>query len=435
MSSIFKGMSFENMARQSGRLYEDLISAYAEIRLAGKYTQDEIHRVEIPQIIKRHTGMTVDLQIDTKYYLAAMIALPQVDRNHPFMSWINGRESFMGSEIGELITNLRTNPAGSVDTKSSRVSGIFSEIPLKIRIGYNLIAKHELSTDELAAITLHELGHGFTYFLHLGTTTSSALMAGSVAKSIMGAETYGERLKVLQRVEDTMKAPIPYKTQIAEQSPEKAAQAAQIVVLKNDVQYNQSQIGMNYYDARACEQLADEFAVKHGAGAALASALNKLGKRFSIRGYLSTSAYIMIEAIKIALFYFLYVIAGFYAPSIRVIFWQAWLTALFSSPAVDIYDSPKDRNKYILQRLIETLKEESLSEVELRQVKEDIEIVKMCMDETHDQRTLLTRFWDVVTTNGRSRKAEELFNKELESLLFNELYDQSANFRLKGISK
>ena len=176
MASVFKGMTFENMARQSGRLYADLTNAYAQLRSSGKFTTEDVKRVGFTEIIRAHTGMYAEVAIETKYKLGAFIALPPIDKNHVFVQnyW---RERFAGSELGEALVALRDNPRGTVDTQSGMVGGVFKELRVTINMGQSLVMGSELSAEELAAITLHELGHAYTYFLHLGTTVSSALMA------------------------------------------------------------------------------------------------------------------------------------------------------------------------------------------------------------------------------------------------------------------
>lgn len=429
MASVFKGMSFENMSRQSGRLFADLTNAYAQLRSTGKFNTEDVKRVGFTEIIRAHTGMQCDVTITTKFPLAAFIALPPIDKNHPFVQQY-ARERFAGSEVGEVIVALRNNPKGTVDTQSGMVGGLFSEVPVTVNMGSALVTKAEFTAEELAAITLHELGHAYTYFLHLGTSVTSALMAGSIARCVMGAETYGERLKTIQQAERVLGVEMPGKSRISEMTPVAASRLVTTVVLRHEVEYMQSQMGTPLYEARACEQLADEFAVKHGAGAPLATALAKLGKRYLDKAYWNPAIYVIFESIKVA----------FYLVRACILATYNWLTKVYlvidimafflNAPALQVYDAPKDRAKMILQRLIETLKDPSLSEEIVHQVREDISVVREVVEDTHYHPDVFEFVWHLVHPTGRKRVREEDFNKRLEEMIFNDLFEHAASFRV-----
>ena len=429
MASVFKGMTFENMARQSGRLYADLTNAYAQLRSSGKFTTEDVKRVGFTEIIRAHTGMYAEVAIETKYKLGAFIALPPIDKNHVFVQnyW---RERFAGSELGEALVALRDNPRGTVDTQSGMVGGVFKELRVTINMGQSLVMGSELSAEELAAITLHELGHAYTYFLHLGTTVSSALMAGAIARGVMGAETYGERIKVIEEGERVLGIDVPNKNKLAELTPEAASKMVSAVVIKHQVEYNQSQCGTTLYEARACEQLADEFAIKHGAGAALSTALAKLGKMYWSKAYWNPVVYLIFESIKVTLFLIRVVFMAKYNWFTRTLLAIDLVAFFLWCPVLKVYDDPKQRNKLILQRLIETLKEPNLSEDIIVQVKEDIELVKEVHAETKDHPDVFDLLWHHISPYGRERLRQEEFNKQLEDLMFNDLFEHAATFRI-----
>lgn len=429
MASVFKGMTFENMARQSGRLYADLTNAYAQLRSSGKFTTEDIKRIGFSDIIRAHTGMYAEVAIETKYKLAAFIALPPIDKNHVFVQNYY-RERFAGSELGEALVSLRDNPRGTVDTQSGMVGGVFKELRITVNMGQSLVMGSEFTAEELAAITLHELGHAFTYFLHLGTTATSALMAGAIARGVMGAETYGERIKVIEEGERVLGVDIPNKNKLSELTPEMASKMVSAVVIKHQVEYNQSQAGTTMYEARACEQLADEFAIKHGAGAALSTALAKLGKMYWHKAYWNPVVYLIFESIKVTVFLIRAIFLAQYNWVTRAILAIDLISFYFWCPALKVYDDPKQRNKLILQRLIETLKEPNLSEAIIVQVKEDIELVKEIQEQTRNHPDVFDLIWHHINPNGRQRLREEEFNKQLEDLMFNELFEHAATFRI-----
>lgn len=412
--------SFESLAFQSDKMHEQLTEAITEIRKNGKYNTESLTEANIPGIVKNFTGMLITFDVLAYDTHAAYIRLPQVDRNHPFIAaWY--RESPFPDDLGaHLIAAMGGKIEGGIDSRTGRVTGIYTKIRGDVFMGMGLLKDKDFSDSEIAAIIGHEVGHLWTYFKYLGTMVYSAHVMSGVAKSMVGLQTYQQRFDTLVEAEKVLGVDLAAKEKIAAMpNGHIRSLYAQSVMISTFAVKSRSETGFNIYEMRSCEQLADQFVVRFNGGKDLAIALDKLYRKYWSRSAMNSATYTFFECIKLIMFLALLV-----AAPVGIIVY-----VMLSNPTRKIYDDPEARIRLIKQQMIEELKDKDLDKGRREQVLDNIAAVESIENNLDDKRTLLELFWTVIMPSGRSALRQEEAAKEIEALLSNQLYVNAAKFK------
>lgn len=413
-------VSLESIAMQSGQFFEQLTENVEFLRNDGRYTTDTIKESGIMETIRLQTGLSVDFNIRKDKGMGAYVMLPNVDRNHPFIK--SDFRQFMNNDVGLSALSFKDiAPKGTVNTATGKVTGWFSEIRCQMTLTYDLLTAKIMNSSEIAAIILHELGHLFTYFLHLGNTVVSNLVVSVAARKIVDAADYGERSYILKEAEKTLGIEIPNKEALAKITSDKEAGNVQTVMLTSLVEKARFETGFNFYEIRSCEQIADQFAVKHGAGVSLASALDKIYNHYGHSSYRNRMTHVLLEIGKLILF-----VAGLWLGAVIPLV----LYVIYTNPLIKEYDDPKKRVEFIISTLTEEIKKRELPEDRRKQLIEDIEIAKMIADKADDKRTLYQIFWQYCRAEGSAAAKQEKLMKAIEEFSNNALFLSASKFAL-----
>lgn len=410
--------SLESIQVQSGEFFKSIAEAIGFLREDGRYSTEAIKESGIMSTIQMQTGLRVDFIIDNDSSLNAYVYLPNVDKNHPFVETYLRR--FMNS--GESLSALSYKdsvPVGVVDTQLGKVSGWFSEVRHHMHICLGLLKTKSFSNEEVAAIVLHELGHLFTYYLHLGTTVVSNLYLSSLARKIVGAKDYMERKYVLEEAERTLGIEIPEKEMLAKINSDKNSDGVQTVVLTSLAEKSRHETGFNIYELRACEQIADKFAISHGAGVHLATSLDKIYNTYGNPTYRNRMMHVMCEIMKLIGF----ASTALLGPIVPVV-----LFLFMGNPWEKRYDDPKARLDLIASNLTEEIKSRKLPEQRRKQLIEDINQIKMLTENIEDKRTLNQLFWQCISSEGRLAARQEKMAAKIIELSNNSLFLSASQF-------
>ena len=414
------GISLESIAMQSGEFFGMLAENIAFLRNDGRYTTATIKESGIMENIRLQTGLNVNVNVRKLNSMGAYVILPNVDKNHPFLR--SEFRQFLSSDVGVSALNFKNAaPKGSVNTQTGKVSGWFSEVPIEMVLSHELLNNPAFTSEEIASVCLHELGHLFTYFLHLGSTVVSNLAVTAAAKQIVGAKDYSERLYVLDEAERTLGIEIPNKEAMAKITADKESNGVQTVMLTSLVEKQRFETGFNLYELRSCEQIADQFAVKHGSGAHLASALDKIYRTYGHRSYRNRMMHVLLEILKLSLF-IIGIWIGFVIPLLAYV--------LIGNPLDKSYDDPKQRLEFIISTLTEDIKSRQLPEERRKQLVNDIEVVKSIAKNADDKRTLNQIFWQYCRSEGSAAAKQEKLAKAIQEFTSNSLFLSASNFAL-----
>ena len=412
-------ISLESIAVQSGKLHEKISEMITELRADGSYTTESIKKSMISQVIKRETGLNTVLNIEKRFGVNAAVWLPTLDNNHPFISAYlggNGYAAFNGT-AGDIIDALeKNNISGKVDTKNCTVSGTFSKYETTVVVGYELISDLRFTAREVSAIILHELGHLFTYYQFLGTSVHGAVVTGLISKGVMETQDYESRLKVIKKAE----AHLGIEGINAEKYASNGGKGLDVVLLTKYAKRIYETSGHQMYDLRNTEQLADTFAIRHGAGADLVTALNKIYKQFGDRSTVSAVTHVFVELMKVCL----WLLSLLVLPITTLV-----LTVFLSPMQFKIYDDPKARTTFAKRQLIEELKNPKLPAKRRLEVLNDIETIEAVEAELNDRRTLYTVIWENFSSLGRRSVKEEDYEKKLEAMLYTDIYTRANQIK------
>lgn len=420
-------LSLEKIRMQDGSLFTELTDAIEGLMQLSILDQNDINHSALSRVVRKHTGMDVAFTLVPESF-DAYCHLVEVDKNHPFFHQRNSMIPYMTDNY----KTTKTEAIGSVDLKNGTVDGVFSKFPVKIGLGSLFITgymndpKYDFSADEVAAILIHEIGHAFTTFEYVGKTVMTGLVISGAVKEAVGIKDSTERTKLIMKASNDVNLQIS--ETVAEETLRKYGENADIVLLSMYVKELNSLTKTNYYDARNCEQIADQFAVQHGAASSLGKALEKLYKLGFDINYMRTTTFVILEVIKIAFVMFAALGSIFSAGLAGGFFFT--LTMLLFAPGAKIYDDPKDRLEFMKRQLIDDLKQLNLQDKKnkelIKSITEHVDNLDRHISEVKDRRTLMTAIWDAVTPWGRNREQQEAKQKLLEQALNNDLFTKAA---------
>lgn len=419
--TTYDDFSFENILRQNDRLMVALTEAFTKLKADGRFTTDSIKQSEIPEILFDHTGLTIDFLVTDKIRRNAYVVFPFLDKNHPFFGDFIRNVANADLGVG-LVRVMDTVPQGSVNPKTCRVDGIFSKLKSDIYMSVDLLQGKFYTAEEAVAVFLHEVGHIFTYYFFLGTVVRSSLVTVAAAKACMEIDGSEERVKVLKEAERTLGVEVNDIERVASADVRVRGKLIQSVFLSAEAQKMRVETGNNYYELRACEQLADQFAVFHGAGPHLATALLKLKRDQAHSSYNPWPVHIMVEVCKLLMF----ACGLFFMPVPLVAY------VLLANPLAKKYDDPEQRVRMIRQNIIIELKSKDIESNRIRELNEQLAVVQQVEDSLEDKLSLMELFWVTIMPSGREAERQVIAQKRIENLINSELFSKAANFRLLG---
>lgn len=415
-------LSLESIDFQNGKLFEQLTNAVDALKADGTFTTEAIKKAEIPEIIQLYTDALVKFRVIADQKINAYMEVPALDRNHPFITEIE--KAYVSSKAGTmLIQTLGGAVKGGVNLRNGRVYGVFTKIEGTITVTQGLIQSKDFSSAEVAAIILHELGHIVTYFEYLGSVVTNSHIIAAAAKAATDIDDFNERVKVLKVAEDVLGLEKIDIDALARTNQKMRGKATETVFISALAIKTRSNTGASIYELRAVEQLADQFAVRHGAGKDLAVGLDRLYRYVWDSSTMWTATHVFLEVAKMIGASF--VLVGC-PPAGAAVFVLLFMT----NPLNRRYDEPEARLRLIKQMLVEELKETKQDPDHLRKIDEDIRVVSILEESLNDNRGIVELFWSNIMPEGRAGWQQERAQKEIEALLNNDLFTMANRFKI-----
>ena len=429
--------STESISFQDGGFFKELVAHVAKLRESGYSTPESIKRSGFEELIFKHTGMSVELSVDrTDLSINAGIMLPSFDRNHPFFSDI--RRFFDTSENAlNMIKDANGCIDGIVDLKNARVGGVFSQVKTQMYIAGGMMRNKAVTNEMIAAAICHELGHLYTFFEVFGRTFTTTCIIAAASAGIFDIEDQEARRVIIAAANEKLDNVISDDevARLAALPKGKRSEVTQTVLVTNAFYESRTATGARAYELRSCEQLADEFAIKIGAGRHLAEMNDFIYRNYNTLSTQSRTRYVLSFVFDILVTIFR-LVAGAIAIAKGYIFYPflmityVALDLLMANPTELIYDRDKQRQTSIKRFLTEALKDPTLTAERKKYYLGEIEAV------TELEKTLKDRLtWHeyVVKSLGpRSRKEfkQEQILKDIENLMTNDLFTKAAQFSL-----
>lgn len=407
--------------------------------------------ISLQKIAKKHSGMLFNFHFCRMGGANAFVIPPQADIAAPM------RPDELATKVksyGRPVSEQELFK-GTVDIKTGKVSGIYSEIPVDVFIATEFFTGSASSSFEgihVAAVSLHEIGHAFTYLRYLG----NMVLSNVVVSEITRRQHEGADDKVIQEVIKIAEQKTGWRMRdVGEINRSTDPILVQQIVMKGMVDSIRSELKTKFYDKRAFEFSADQFVARHGGASYIVQALDIMYKEYpqyfreyrgrvsniyaSLVGYTTLFAgalFISLGSVAIAKMGFLAATALAYAPLWVFMGGVFVLTSLFGEVDEGIYDPIPKRYEAMRRELISSSKDQNLS---IKQRQEIIDQVKM-IDDILDEVTKNSKGFFGPQVIGEflvgvftGRAGEQKFQRMLENLANNRLFELSNQLQTKMV--
>lgn len=419
-------------------LFKELTAAITEFMDGRVWTIGALAKVGIEEIVKRHTGIRITAYLGRDVGENAYVVLPTLSLNHPlyksFSEMLRDAVAMGELDRGELneVYQEVLHKSGllsksldlGIDLRNSKLTGAASTIEYEMRYGVQLFAGNRYTPSEIAAIVLHEIGHVFTYFEWLLKTATTNVILDDAWKRFSGTQDPTIKVKIIDRTTARLNAYVDNEALLKNTSKDYFYS----VYLISTFQHIPTALGSSSADHRLSEQVADQFAARHGAARDLATALSKLTRSsiFAFSTYASTRAYVVVTAVRYAILLGLSIAVPPVGLGIVI-----GLLASLLVPGLDhdVYDPPKLRLEKLLLEIQAALKDQNISKEDRAKLLQDHELIKEAHSKLHDREGLFMLVWRNLTAHRRDQHTQLKFQQELERLVHNELYVKASNFK------
>lgn len=366
---------------------------------------------EIETVVKKFTNITIKLHLDKKAdYDNSYVYPPKLNKDHVFNGWWQGNSVLEE----EAVIKLKQTDIleGSVNLRTGKVDGIFAELVSNITLVGNIARLVKYSVEEVTAIFAHELGHVITYYELIGRMTYTNALIQGVINNLTDKDKV-RKVKILKDVSKKQNLDIGNVDKLAESKDETIATIF-IGAMAKKVEY---QMGVNVYDIRGCEQLADQYATNIGLGVPLATGLEKIYRMGGHDPYESNSSFMIKEVVFLILMNIATV--GLLVPFLLV-------GLLLTNPLDMLYDKNKTRISKIKEDLTVAIKKRNMDKDTRKQLVKDIEELEKIADKLVDRTDFFEFIWTSIIPWSRKHVTFQEAQQELELLVNNDLFIKAA---------
>lgn len=386
------------------------------------------HIKALEQTIFNRTGLQMEIVVSQD---AAAILSFFINKQSIFLKPYWRGQEFSIKEQQEIIDSAH-NKKGFIDLKKAKVGGIFSEYKNKLFLNFHILAgEYQLTTTEIVAIMLHEVGHAFYMCEFSDRLESTNQILANVAKELLHKKEKNLNYvyRELKSIDDT----------ITEQAVEEIVNGHKVIagykLFKMVLNSTFSQMSNAKYDETAFEQLADHFPTRFGYGRALITGLDKLQTYFDNKEKFSSSNFFNILMITIDKIKHLLLLISLPFPLMIVYatIFMLFLTVMVRISGDDIrdytYDTTKQRYKRIRAVYIDNIKSSNLTKEEMKAALDTIYFIDNIITSASPYNTLYSKVANVLFSNARNTSNDIREQQLLEDLAFNDLFLRSAEFK------
>ena len=353
-------------------------------------------------------------------------------QNIPFFRLFN--LNLNNGSLGKL-----NDKTGFIDYDKVELGGVFSEQQTVVWMDFpELFSTYKLTTPEVTAVLLHELGHVFhifSYSVKLETTNS-------VLNEIVKAKTESRQLRqdVVYKKLKTINPELREKEVESLLSGTGVAGSVEWIrlVTGSDSNLVKSQTSNSKYDNTTSERLADDFASKFGYGKHVMLALEK----FPSQSYTEQPFYqlnqLIFELASMVATYGIGVSLLGIAPVVMVTTIASFVLLKLSNSGEDskdyTYDNGFRRYKRIRNSIIEIIKDPDLDKVTVNNYINAIEIIDSVLAKTTNKEDIYDLIMNYIYPKSKNTAENILQQQELEDLANNDIFLRAAQLRIGGQS-
>lgn len=402
----------------NGVLKAALVAKIEQIKPLRDVTEGG-HLDEIAKIIKQHTGVTLNVVVFKG--MGAMVELPALTASNPIVNqW---RKGPWMSKKGEALVSAASKPLdGSIDLKKGKVDGIFSDVEQTLHLGDQLLHHPTVSfsSEEIAAIILHEVGHVFTYFEMMTRQASANYIIHGTMEQLGNAKDRKDKIRILKDTQDKTGVELGDIEELAD-LPDRKAVA--INIYQHADRHTRTELGFSAYDTTGAEALADQFAARHGLSLPLVTGLDKITRITGNPAHMSTMTMVGIKLVFWGALLGASLTTPIGLPLLAAMSTIRVLSALFD---VREYDDLPERYKRIRHQLIDGLKDSSMSSTLRATTVEDIKRIDAIVNNLSVQYSLLGFVFNQLIPSKRNAQRSKAFQQDVEALLANDLYVKAS---------
>ena len=433
------GIAKETIDFQDGKFGKEM-EAFFQNLIDENLTDKDIVKFEkekdLSGIIKKHTGMRIrSILTGDNLKSGAFIFLPIISRSHILTP------AYVRTEVPNTNTELvlkaieKHKGKNGVDLKTSRVFGVFEEIPAILFFPMIFIIAFKLTARECVALALHEIGHLFTYLEFFDRVSTNNQILASLSNELTNQPVQKERKDLIDKVAKAINVKLDNVEELSLKTDPSAVLIALSTKFFSD---DPSQLGSSNYDKTSSESQADIFVARHGYADASATCLYKTGTQFGEENAAIRRSKYYSEILDLFSPMHFGVLAIFLVggPLPMVIGMTLGIMSFelrekITSKKNFTYDNPVVRYKRLREQLIHLIK--------------DNKINKETLQDTQRQITQIDKLISITTTNIKlmEKIANFLFSKEsselersiqlqrdLEELSANDIFLASSKLRL-----
>ncbi|CAH0448060.1 hypothetical protein SM033_00236 [Vibrio phage vB_VpaM_sm033] len=270
------GLDQESMLKfKHSNLGPELEKEINLLRTRSTVRKKDVENSELAKIVFDHTGIRNKVKAMAGEYNAYAM-FPTLSADHVFYDTYDNKQMvkdyFRVKSPEEAVV-------GWVDVKAGRIGGYFSEIMHEQGIGLEFFNNSQFDTKEIVAIMLHEIGHLFYYYHKLSFMRSANYYMDHLAKELDEIKDPEKRIAYATK-KQLKKGDVKSLKEISQ-----AKDKSQItIILHNDIlEEAGSDLGINNYDTRGWEYLADRYANSMGYGDYVVSGLDRMYQIYGIR--------------------------------------------------------------------------------------------------------------------------------------------------------
>ena len=392
---------------QGDSLTNDLANIIETLIDKKQFNQKGFEKSRFCTIIKDRTGILLNPEIIESPMANAAILPPYINPNHSFFETFT--RQIARNYFDEDFKKLTGDKKAWVDRKTGKVGGFYSEMPGTLYLYTGL--KDSLDPLEIAAVILHEYGHGFNYFDGVNDRFHDmSIMSRAINEANGIKDTYKRRDLItyaMKKVNIEVNDPDEL-TSIQMQDTDKVDELMWAMYIDGSVRPSET-FGDKEYNWRANEQLADQFAVMHGAGPYLASGLRKIVDNPFNKYTSSKGAFIFTEILKTLWLCF--------PPTALFV-----LLFLYTDETDLTYDELPKRIRLIRQNLVGEIDANFNNPQMTKRLKEDIEFIKSVEASIYERKTLYDYIQNAIVPRIRRLNKQTKKNTTIENLVHNDLF-------------
>jgi len=406
--------------QQRPQLYQALVSTFKDA-LEG----DLLAVQRAGGVIEHATNMPITVM---KYHSPrpnAFIQFSSFDVNHilrhPGLRSLEGEKVSMGAFAKAL-----EEEKASVLSDGS-VNGVFTKFPSTISIA-DCMFNGDFTAEELAAITLHEVGHQYSYFDMMGRSLLASVAIAQLEEMLQGIENLETRSHYIESITKVLTLKDLHPDELARQE---EADNLRYVLIREVIAKLVVEGGDERVFNGETEFLADSYAVRMGAASPLVSGYVKVSKQLGDAGFLNKKAFLATEATKAMLTLLVAGAAATFFPPATFAIGSVVAALVMSVSAQDVTErnTAAERLEAIHHELVSLLKDRSLPKEAQASLLKDAEYVSTLREEVKDRFTIMGALLYTLSPLARRTYKQIQLQQELSRLIHNDLFVKAAQLK------